>query len=235
MGTPNFARPSNASKYYAVLTNQEVEVKECPDCGHQHPEWEYDNLETLSQCEQCKVDLSEVEVTTEVQVPDSWECEDFIHNIGEAIEAIGGRAENESFLDRNYERQSLGILESEKSYGDIDINVKLTAILQSAYYEGATLDYIIQIEADGETFDHSTGSYYDQDLEEIVESAFDTDYTEMNAGLCKILQPKAQAWIEGEITKLSNQLEEVYEDWTQHKLGCTGVFSNGEAIYHEVA
>ena len=235
MGTPNFAAPSNASKYYAVLTNQEVQVKECPDCGHQHQEWEYNNLETLSECEQCKVDLSEVEVTTEVQVPESWECEDFIHNIGEAIEAIGGRAENEGFNDRNYERQSLGTLESEKSYGDIDFNVKLTAILQSAYYEGATLDYIIQIEADGETFDYSTGSYYDEDLEEIVESAFDTDYTNMNAGLCKILQPKAQAWIEGEITKLSNQLEEVYENWTQHKLGCTGVFSNGEAIYHAVA
>lgn len=234
MGTPNFAKPSNASKYYAVLTNQEVEVKECPECGHQHPDWEY-SLKELAQCETCKSDLTEVEVTTEVQVPDSWECEDFINNIGEAIEAIGGEAENESFLDRNYERQSLGTLESEKSYGDIDFNVKLTAILQNAYYDGATLDYIIQIEANGDTFDYSTGSYYDQDLEEILESVFDTDYTEMNAGLCKILQPKAQAWIEGEITKLSNQLEEVYENWTQHKLGCTGVFSNGEAIYHEVA
>jgi hypothetical protein len=234
MGTPNFARPSNASKYYAVLTNQEVEVKCCPECEHKHPDWEY-TLETLSQCEQCECDLTEVEVTTEEQVPEDWECEDLIDNIGVAIEAIGGKAENESFNDRNYERQSLGTLESNKSYGDIDFNVKLTAVLQSAYYEGATLDYIIQIEANGEDFDYSTGSYYDQDLDSILDVAFDQCNTEMNAGLCKILQPKAQAWIESQIETLSNQLEAVYEDWAQHKLGCTGVFSNGEAIYHEVA
>lgn len=234
MGTPNFARPSNASKYYAVLTNQEVEVKECPDCGHQHPEWEY-NLEEITQCKQCKIDLSEVEVTTDVQVPDSWECEELIRNIGEVIEAQGGSAENESFRDRNYERQSLGVLENHRAYGDVELGVKLTAILQSAYYEGATLDYMVQIEANGETFDYSTGSYYDQDLDSVLESAFDSYYSDMNAGLCKMLRPKAQTWIENQIEELSAKLEDIYENWSEHKLGCTGVFSNGEAIYHPVA
>jgi len=234
MGTPNFARPSNASKYYAVLTNQEVKVKECPDCGHQHPEWDY-NLKTLSQCDHCEGDLSEVEVTTEVRVPDSWECDDFIHNIGYEIEGIGGRAENESFQDRNYERQSLGVLENHRAYGDVELGVKLTAILQSAYYEGATLDYMVQIEANGETFDYSTGSYYDTDLDSVLESVFEPEYSEMNAGLCKIMQSKAEIWLESQIEELSAKLEGLYEDWSQHKLGCTGVFSNGEAIYHPVA
>lgn len=235
MGTPNFARPSNASKYYAVLTNQDVQVKECPDCGHQHPEWSYNNLKTLTQCEHCDGDLSEVEVTTEVHVPESWECDDFISNMGYEIKRIGGRAENESFQDRNYNRQTLGILESTKSYGDVELGVKITAVLQSAYYEGATLDYIIQIEANGETFDYSTGSYYDTDLDSVLESVFEPEYSEMNAGLCKMLQPKAQNWLESEIETLATKLEELYEDWAQHKLGCTAVFSNGEAIYHSVA
>lgn len=234
MGTPNFASPSNASKYFVVLTNREENYKECPECGELHYEGDY-SLEELNECTSCKTSMDEVQIESQTIAPDTWECQDLIDNIGNEIEAIGGKMENESFRDQNYARQSLGVLESTKSYGDVELVVKLTAILQSAYYEGATLDYIIQIEANGETFDHSTGSYYDEDLDNIIESAFDPYYSDMNPGLCKIMQPKALTWVEGQIEELSNQLEALYEAHSEHKLGCTGVFSNGEAVYHAVA
>lgn len=235
MGTPNFASPSNASKYFVVLTGQEVEVKVCPECEHNHRDWEF-TLSELKECEMCKHDLSEVEVTSEYVYPESWECDDFISNMGYVIKEIGGVKENEYLNDnRSYPSQTLGKLTQSKSYGEVELEVVITAILTSAYYEGATLDYLIHVNTHKDVFKYSTGSSYDNDIDTILDDAFDRDYsTDMNAGLCAIFRPKAEAWVKQTITDLSEKLEKLFEDYSSHKLTCKGVFSNGEAVYESI-
>ena len=235
MGTPNFARPSNASKYFVVLTGREEKYKECPECKSKHYEWEH-TLEELKECDLCKEDLTNEDIQEEYVYPDEWEADDLIENIGCNIKEIGGVKENEWIgNDRNYGMQSLGYLEESKDFGDVNVNVVVKAVIQNAYYEGATLDYLIYIEDqyNGE-FKHSTGSYYDEDIDSILETVFDEPYTDMNVGMRKIQARYAEKWAEQTIAKLSEKIEAIFEVYSEHKLGRTGVFSNGEAIYHKV-
>lgn len=233
MGTPNFARPNNASKYFVVLTNREETFKECPDCGHKHRDWEY-TLEELNECDMCSESLVDAEIETETVYPDEWEVDDLIENIGYEIKEQGGTKDNEVIEYGQYGIQSLGYFDESKSYGDVWLNVRVTAVIQSAYYEGATLDYLIHIDTNNDSFKYSTGSSYDEDLEDILEMAFDEYYSEMNAGLRAIMKPKAELWIEQTIDELSTKVETLFEQWTEHKLVCQGVFSNGEAVYSKI-
>lgn len=231
MGTPNFASPSNASKYFVVLTSREEEVLKCSECGEVHHDWE-SNLENLRECSNCESEELEKEDNT--VYPESWAYEDLVENLGHEIKSLGGRKESEHLDTSRYSISSIGVIEEEKYYGDIDITVKITSTIQSAYYDGATLDWLVEVESRGETWKHSTGSHYDETLEDIVDMIFDPYYSEMNAGLCKIMQPKAVNWVEQTISEIEEKLEKLYEDWSKHKLHCKGVFSNGEAIYETV-
>lgn len=233
MATPNFARPSNASKYFVVLTGREEKYIECPECEKKHYEWEH-TLEELKECYLCNEDLTNEVIQEEYVYPDSYESDDLIENLGYEIERIGGTKENEYLGDRNYPIQSIGVFRESKMYGDVEITVKVTATIQSAYYEGATLDWLVEIEDYSDTYKHSTGSYHDESLDDIMDILFNPYYTDLNAGLCKIMQSKAVVWAEQTISDIGEKLEKLYEQWSGHKLHCKGVFSNGEAIYREV-
>lgn len=233
MSTPNFASPSNASKYYAVLTGREEKYLECPECENKHYEWEH-TLEELKECDLCDHDLQGEDIQEEYKMPEDFEYDDLIDNLGYEIKALGGTKENEYLGDRSYPIQSIGVFKESKWYGDIEVTVKITATIQSAYYEGATLDWLVEIEGYNDTYKHSTGSRYDESLEDIMDMVFDPYYTDLNAGLCKIMQPKAVSWAEQAISDIEEKLEKLYEQWSEHKLGCKGVFSNGEAVYEHV-
>lgn len=232
MGTNNFASPSNAKNYYVVLTNREEEVKICPECGEVHHEWEY-NLDTLKECTNCETDSTEVETETEYITPDDFEYDDLKSNILHDIKAIGGYDSNMSFCDRNYNRVALGELSKSKVYADVEVEVKVTAIVQSAYYEGATLDYLIHVCIEGDEWKYSTGSIYDEDnldgiLDEIGEIQ---SYRGLNNGMVSIIRPKAESFLEATIDTLSEQMDNLLQQYSEHKLNKVGQFSNGEAVY----
>ena len=233
MSTPNFASPSNASKYYVVLTGYNENFAECNDCGDKYWEYEeeYENMEATKKCECGSDDLNFDE---EYRMPEDFAYDDLIDNLGYEIKALGGTKENEYLGDRNYPIASIGVFKESKMYGDVEVTVKVTATIQSAYYEGATLDWLVEIEGYNDTYQHSTGSRYDESLEDIMDMVFDPYYTDLNAGLCKIMQPKAVSWAEQTISDIGEKLEKLYEQWSEHKLHCKGVFSNGEAIYETI-
>lgn len=232
MGTNNFASPSNTKNYYVVLTNREVEVKTCPECGEVHHEWEY-SLNNLRECTNCETDLTEVETETEWVAPDDFEYEDLKSNILHEIKAIGGYDSNMSFNDRNYERVALGELSKSKVYADVEVEVKITAIIQSAYYEGATLDYLIQVCIEGDDWNYSTGSSYDEDnLEGILDEIGEIQsYRGLNEGMVSIIRPKVESFLETTIDTLSEQMDNLLKQYSEHKLNKVGQFSNGEAVY----
>lgn len=231
MGTNNFASPSNAKNYYVVLTRREEEVKTCPECGAKHYDWEFD-LKDINFCQECEADLTEVETETEYITPDDFEYDDLKSNILHDIKAIGGYDSNISFNDRNYDRVALGEISRSKVYADVEMEVKITAIVQSAYYEGATLDYLIHVCIEGDDWNYSTGSYYDNDMSDILDEVGEIQsYRGLNAGMVSIIRPKVESFLEATIDTLSEQTDNLLKQYSEHKLNKVGQFSNGEAVY----
>jgi len=230
MGTPNFQSPNNAKDYYVVLTSNEETYKECEVCFHRH----YEELDTLTECEnECKD--ATFEENTETRYPEEFECDDLKGNIGCDIEAQGGTSDDKCLDSSQYSVTSLGYLNESKCYGDVEVEVKVTAVLCGAYYEGATLDYLVQIVSQqGDDFDISTGSRYDEDVDDVMTQLFDEYNTYMNAGLRKIQSQNAEKWVENIIEELSEKMDNLIQGYSEHKLSCKGVMSNGEAIYESV-
>lgn len=232
MGAPNFASPSNASKYYVVLTGSDENKSTCNECGEEH--WEWEDEYVCSEGEPCThCGSTDIVHEEEYRYPDDWAYDDLVSNIGYEVERLGGTPENETIKSGSYGISSLGVFKRKKWYGDVEVRVIFTLVCQSAYYEGATLDWLIEIQGCCDTYKYSTGSNYDENLDDILDMLFDSSYptTDMNAGLCAIIKPKAKAWIEEQIEELTEVLEKLCAEWSEHKLHCAGVFSNGEAVY----
>jgi len=231
MGTPNFASPSNASEYFVVCTNTEEEYKECEECNHRHYAYDY-NLDTLDECEN-GCESPTFEENSETHYPEEYEIEDIQENLNTELSSLGYDTV-ESYV-KNYGNSycltGLRELYISKQYGDIEIKLEVTTVMQSAYYEGATLDWLVTIGG----VNYMTGSNYDSDLDDILDDLFDYQYnSDMSAGLCKIMKGYAETWIEQQISEISEKVEEVFRTFSEHRLHRKGVASNGEAFYEAI-
>ena len=170
---------------------------------------------------------------------DEWQYDDLKDNLGEDIENAGGDSLDEPIgHDRNYHRQALGKFEENESFGDIEIEIRLTVLIQSAYYEGATLDYLIEVYNGYEYVEIEEG-FYTNTTEDMVNDLFDLkynehSYSEMSKGLRVIQSRHAKNWLDKEIKTQSEKIEKILESYSEHKLQKVGGFSNGEAVYQEV-
>ena len=171
---------------------------------------------------------------------EEFEITDFIDSITEEIvSSENGREDTTVFNDRNYNRSSLGALNVTKLYGDIEVNITVRAILQNGYHEGATLDYQVLIYDGTEDLEITDNYLFKCTIKEVMADLFEVqdssvDSSEMNKGLRTIQAKNAEKFCKATISKLSQELEKIYENFTQHKLQCEGVFGNGEAIYSEI-
>lgn len=238
MGAPNFAR-GNTSKVFAVLMNEEKTFKECSECGHKHYDWEY-NLDTLTECENSCED-SVLTLDSEYEAPESYECDEFqgyIREVAKEKETVFNYYEESgSDNDRNYCATDLFSFRTSKSYGDIEVELKITGQIVSAYHEGASLDYRLEVYNGGEWSEVSDG-YYKITVGDIVDSLFEAQYNEhtyssMNKGLRKMILPKAVSWAEQETQKMIDLIEEVFTQVSM-PLVVTAQFSNGETFYEKV-
>ena len=240
MGASNFAR-GNTSKVFAVLMDIEETFKECSECGEKHYDWEYnkEHFETLSECNNgCKD--AELTEDTEYRSCEDYEYDDFKSYLQERAEEKAKRTvfryneEDSSDNDRNYCATDLFSLQTSKWYGDIEVELKITGQIVSAYYEGASLDYKLEIYNGGEWSEVSNG-YYKVSVEDIIVGNFEAEYNEhsysdMNKGLRTILLPKAVKWAEKETEKMIELIEEIFTEVSM-PLVVTAQFSNGETIY----
>lgn len=226
MGTCNFAHPKNASKYFVVGMNREEQFSEC-DCGR-HYEWEdgYKELDEII-CTTCG---DEVKGGTASRPIESWEWDDLKQCIMDALDELSEFISGESSdYSRNYGSTFLGEASKSKSWGDAEFTVSLKPCITSAYYEGATLDFAIEITTYGETYD-----YNEESLDSILDDGFDEYYVDLNRGLAAIFRPFAEQWIEDTIKDLSDKVEKVFQTFSEHKLQRQGVMSNGVGVYAEV-
>ena len=225
MGAPNFAR-GNTSKVFAVLMDREETFKECSECGHKHYDYEY-SLDTLNECENGCEGATFEEQTNYVS-PDEYEYDDLKDYIREtAQEEIKNRKdirfkeESGSDNDRNYCATDLFSFNTSKMFGDIEISVKVIGQIVSAYYEGASLDFVVEFNGEEYTND-------EPDFEWLFEYQ-----SEMNKGLQVLQNKNAIKWAEKTKTELIELIEEVFTKVSQ-PLNVVASFSNGETIYQKV-
>lgn len=201
MGTSNFYY-KNASRVYAICMSRECDVLD--EDGNETGETEY-------------------------RSPESYECEDTLEFIRESILESGGDyynwAKSRSSL-RSYEGGYLGSLRSIKQYGDINIEMYVHAFYRIGYYEGACLDWELEIMVDG--------IECDDDIDWAHDMVYDGRYSSMSSGLKAMLAKKAENWMRSESDRLSDAMEKVFDETSEVKMRKVATFSNGETIYEKI-
>lgn len=239
MGASNFAR-GNTSKVFAVLMDTEETFKECLGCGHKHYDYDYieEDFKKLSVCEN-ECEDEEFEEKTEYRSCEQYEYDDFKDYLRErAEELVKGtpysyREQDNSDNDRNYCATDLFSLNTSKMYGDIEVNLTITGQIVGAYYEGASLDYRLEVYNGSEDCEVSNG-YYKTTVADILDDLFAPQYdhytSDMSKGLRKMLLPKAVKWAESETEKMIEAIENIFTEVSM-PLVVTAQFSNGETHY----
>ena len=222
MGASNFAR-GNTSKVFAVLMDTEETFKECSECGHKHYDYEY-SLDTLNECENGCEGATFEEQTNYVS-PDECEYNDLKDYIRETaqeeakeLKTIWYKEESGSDNDRNYCATNLFSYSTSKMFGDIEIEVRIIGQIVSAYYEGASLDFVVE---------------FNGEENEELDFYWDFDNSDMNRGLQVLQNRNAVKWAEKTKTELIELIEEVFTKVSQ-PLNVLGTASNGETFYEKV-
>ena len=106
-------------------------------------------------------------------------------------------------------------------FGDIEIEVGIIGQIVSAYYEGASLDFVVEF--NGEEYINDK-----PDFEWLFEYQ-----SEMNKGLQVLQNKNAVKCAEKTKTELIELIEEVFTKVSE-PLNVVASFSNGETIYQKV-
>ena len=221
MGTSNFSRLNNASKYYTVFMNVEEKYVECNECNEKFYEYEpeYETAESERYCGKCGSDA--IEFKEEDRSLESWEIDDWKSYFGECLINIGGDSDDKE--DRQSDRNYIGAFNFSKWYADVLVELKFHLYYDVGYYEGANLDYEILVYNGFEDSD---------DLENALECIFED--SDLPVGMQKIQAKNAMKWIEKVKAETSEKIENLFSEVCDNRLELVGTFSNGESIYKEV-
>lgn len=220
MGTSNFSRLKNASKYYTIFMDIKEKFVECDECDTKFLEWEseYEEIESTKCCTNCK--SSDLTFDEEYRSLESWEIDDWELFFRECLENIGGEYDDESDWDRKY----IGAFNFSKWYADVLVELRFHLYYSAGYYEGANLDYDIEV---------YNGFEYSDEIENALESIFE-DSDDLSVGMQKIQAKNALKWVEKIKAETSEKIENLFSEVCDNKLELIGTASNGESFYKEV-
>lgn len=233
MGTSNFAR-GNTSKVFAVLMNTEETFKECSECGQKHYDFEYsaESFKNLTCCEGATL-----QEDIEYRSCESYEYDEFKEYLKETAEEeiknrknIFFKEESGNDNDRNYCATDLFSFNTSKMFGDIEVEVSIIGQIVSAYYEGASLDFSVQIYNGSENVSLDNYSNVENVLDDLFAPRYDHYNSDMNQGMRKIQMNNAVKWAEKTKTELIELIEEVFTKVSM-PLNVVASFGNGETIY----
>lgn len=222
MGASNFAR-GNTSKVFAVLMDTEEKYSKCNECDEKNFEWEENYVEIG---EACSCGSTDIEHSSEYRSVEDFEVSDFNCYLKEVAQNHSLRVdykyqeESGSDNDRNYPATNIFSLSSYRNFGDIEIHIKVIAKIVGGYYEGASLDFIVEYNG-----------------EEYAENKPDFDWyfeyqSNMSKGLQVIQSRNAVKWAEKETQKIIEVIENIFTEVSQ-PLNVVATFSNGETIYEK--
>lgn len=207
MSTPNF-KVENASKIYAFGTNVYVTQEDIDEGYREQDELGEFDWETTQENYDCDLANAMYEL------------------IGKGWEKCKGYDG-----DRSYPGSYFAEKTGKFYYGNTLFEITIKAKAVSGYYEGATFDYDASLRVLPE---HNY--WYEYDLfgnyEFCKDYVIDDNLLE-NLGLSKIHAKNVVKKVYDELQKLQDEAEEVFQMCSEYRLGCAGIFSNGEAIYYD--
>lgn len=158
------------------------------------------------------------------EIEEEWDYQDLKGNIISELKSgpyyfrEGGRDTNEL---RSFPSNVLGRISKEHEYKDFAVEVTVSAIIRSGYYEGCNLDWNIEYNIAGG--DNIDPDYFAQELE------YQKDWT---ANKAKRYEKQAQKRAEKLKNELVEYLEKIYQQYST-PLVVTARFSNGETWYEK--
>jgi hypothetical protein len=164
-----------------------------------------------------------------VELENDFDYDDLKCNIESEMKAHSELSKGIYFRDGGsdpYELHSfpstvVGSLCKEFSYKDFSIEVRVSAVIRSGYYEGCNLDWSVEYILDGNEIELA-------DISE--ELQYQYEYSKLNADNYESL---ILSKYEKFVNELTETLEKIYSDYSI-KLGVTATFSNGETVYHKI-
>jgi hypothetical protein len=209
MGCPNFKR-FNASNYYVI-----------------NDTYEGDNGENV--------------------LKDEWdyECDfEFVRDYAKSIDGTFGQPTNDNRWKNKLGGETIALSDAETTeFGNsrpsfLTFQITDEIIAVGGYYSGATLDYDIEL------VNYNNGDKYllseFVDTEPMVDMIMDDlcdlvdwECAEWGKGTWEIQKKNVRKYLEREIQRHIDKLEDICKNTCEEVLVCGGVFSNGEAIYYK--
>jgi hypothetical protein len=161
-----------------------------------------------------------------VQLEHEFDYDDLVENLKSEL------SNNPDYVDygktdkhelRSFPSRTLGSIRKYHQYKDFYVEVCVTPVIRSGYYEGVNLDWNVDYSINGDA-EYDNNDFYIEDIAwygKLSKSAA-TKYA-------KLAEKKAEK-LKNEIVE---KLEALYSDYSE-KYGVTAVFSNGETIYHKL-
>jgi len=205
MSTPNFAT-ANASKIFAFGSNKYYD-QETIDANNYPQEWlgEYDECRT-----QDDFDFS-------------------IESCKSALLRLGWDEIDENDGDRSYNTHYFAERVKAVEIAGITAYVKVQAGSTSGYYSGANFDWSASVELDSIYDEYELTGRYALTAEDVIKDGWLE-----NRGMCKIQAKNIIKRIYETFRNLVEECEDVFEQCSENRLACIGIFSNGEAIYENL-
>jgi len=154
-----------------------------------------------------------------------WDYEDLIDNVDSELGSIKGYStytKSDPYELRSFPSRSICSIERDFQYKEFSLEVVVTAVVRSGYYEGCNLDWHVWYGING----------YQSDLDEIEGALeYGPNLSKSQRLAYSLLANKKAVKITDEIVE---EVEKVFSNYTD-KYGVTAQFSNGETIYHKVA
>ena len=161
-----------------------------------------------------------------VQLEHEFDYDDLVDNLKSEL------SNNPDYVDygktdkhelRSFPSRTLGSIRKYAQYKDFYVEVCVTPVIRSGYYDGVNLDWNVDYLINGDAQYDNTDFYID-DIAHYgsMSKSKATKYA-------KLAEKKAE--------KIKNQIvekvESIFSDYSE-KYGVTAVFSNGETIYHKL-
>ena len=161
-----------------------------------------------------------------VQLEHEFDYDDLVENLKSELNndpdyVDYGKADKNEL--RSFPSRTLGSIRKYVQYKDFYVEVCVTPVIRSGYYDGVNLDWNVDYLINGDAQYDNTDFYIDDIAHygNLSKSAA-TKYA-------KLADKKAEK-LKNEIV---DELEALYNDYSD-RYGVTAVFSNGETIYHKL-
>jgi hypothetical protein len=159
-----------------------------------------------------------------VRLEDEWAYDDLVENLtselnNDADYVDYGKTDKHEL--RSFPSRTLGSIRKYHQYKDFYVEVCVTPVIRSGYYEGVNLDWNVDYAINGDVYDMD-------ELENGI--GYNTALPISKIKAYSLLAEKKAEKLKNEIVE---KVESIFSDYSD-RYGVTAVFSNGETIYHKL-